>query len=108
MGVNVHIYLGVLVVLIRFYLGISSLGNILSLPSAPPFTFETIVGGVCQIWNISYSSGLSGLAPGSNVNSLSGCFAFSNRLNPSVNMISNMAVLLPIPGILFKSVNCCC
>ncbi|MBT8233226.1 MAG: T9SS type A sorting domain-containing protein, partial [Bacteroidia bacterium] len=57
-----------------------TLGNILSLPTAPPFTFETLGAGVCQIWNISYASGLTGLTPGSNISGLNGCFAISNPI----------------------------
>jgi len=55
-------------------------GDIVGLPSAPPFDLEGAETGICQIWNISYYDGLTGLEMDSNVANLVGCFALSNPL----------------------------
>jgi len=56
--------------------------NILGLPPTPDVVdFNDAPGGVCQIWNISYSDGLLGLAEGGNVSDLQGCFALSNSIS---------------------------
>jgi len=57
-----------------------TLGNILELPSGPPFTFENAGAGVCQLWSLSYANGLTGLAVNNNVSALEGCFALSNNI----------------------------
>jgi len=57
-----------------------TLGNIMELPDAPPFDFESAGGGVCQIWHLNYSFGLSGLELDANVSDLEGCFEFSNPI----------------------------
>ena len=57
-----------------------TLGNIMELPAVPPFNFENAGGGVCLIWEINYSAGISGLSVGANVSTLDGCFVFSNPI----------------------------
>lgn len=57
-----------------------TLGNIIDLPTGPPFNFENAPEGVCQIWNLSYGDGLVGLEIDSNVSGLTGCFEFSNAI----------------------------
>jgi len=57
-----------------------TLGVILELPNEPPFTFESAGGGVCLIWNLSYSTGLTGLEIGENASNLNGCFDLSNAI----------------------------
>ena len=57
-----------------------TLGNILDLSSAPPFTFEDESAGVCQIWNLSFGPGLFGAEVGANVAGLEGCFDLSNPI----------------------------
>ncbi|MEO1623966.1 MAG: T9SS type A sorting domain-containing protein [Bacteroidota bacterium] len=55
-------------------------GNILDIPSTPPFDFEGAGEGVCLIWYLSYIPGLTGLTVGSNVSDLAGCYDFSNAI----------------------------
>ena len=57
-----------------------TLGIILDLPDSPPFTFENAGGGVCLIWNLSYSTGIQGLSVGENASDLIGCFDLSNAI----------------------------
>ena len=52
-------------------------GVIVDLPMSPPFDFENAGSGVCQIWYLSYIEPFAGLAVGTNVSDLSGCFALS-------------------------------
>ena len=63
------------------YMVTDTLGNIMAVQSSNIFTFENAGAGVCQIWNISYSFGLTGLMVGNNVDALDGCFALSNPIN---------------------------
>ena len=69
-----------------------TLGNILELPTGPPFTFEDAGGGVCQIWNLSYNFGLTGLEIMNNVSQLDGCFDLSNPI--TVNRMGIMGGVL--------------
>lgn len=55
-------------------------GLILGLPESGPFDLEGAGDGICQIWNISYNTGLTGLEVDSNVNDLQGCFDLSNAV----------------------------
>lgn len=55
-----------------------SSGVILSLPAAPPFDFEDAGSGVCQIWHLSYTDTIVGLMVGANIDTLTGCYDFSN------------------------------
>ncbi len=55
-------------------------GNILALPTAPPFDFDNAGTGVCLIWNINYGGAITGLSVGANVANLSGCFDLSNAI----------------------------
>ena len=57
-----------------------TLGNILDLSQAPPFTFDDSGSGVCQIWNLSFATGLLGASEGANVSGLEGCFNLSNPI----------------------------
>ncbi len=69
------------------------MGNILELPSAPPFIFDNQSAGVCQIWNLSYSTGLTGIAIGNNVSGLDGCFDLSNPIT-----VTKTTPLVPLAG----------
>ena len=42
--------------------------------------FDEAGGGICFIYNLSYQDGLSGLEMGANIDTLSGCFGFSNSI----------------------------
>ena len=53
-------------------------GNILGLPTAPPFDLDEAGDGTCLIWNLSFVDGLLGAAVGLNANDLEGCFDLSN------------------------------
>ncbi len=64
-------------------------GNILGLPSAPPFNFEGAGPGVCSIYNVNYSGSLTGLAMGANISDLEGCFDLSNRVTVNRVTIDN-------------------
>ena len=55
-----------------------TLGQILDTTSLTEIDLEGAGGGVCLIWNIAYSNGLTGLMIGNNVSQLSGCFDLSN------------------------------
>jgi len=57
-----------------------SAGNILDLPTGPPFNFENTGGGVCLIWHLSFSNGLTGLNVGANTSNFQGCFDLSNPI----------------------------
>ena len=61
------------------------IGNILALPDAPPFILEGAGPGVCGIWNLSHSFGLTGVAIGNNVSQLDGCYELSNPINVTRN-----------------------
>lgn len=54
-------------------------GNILELPTAPPFDFDGAGFGTCLIWNLNYGS-IGGLAVGNNASDITGCFALSNPI----------------------------
>jgi hypothetical protein len=58
-----------------------TLGNIIELPSGPPFTFEDSDPGVCQIWNLSHGNGTTGIAIGNNLTDIVGCIALSNPIS---------------------------
>ena len=55
-------------------------GEIVALPSAPPFNLEGAIAGTCRVWNLSTNGGVTGLTIGNNVSQLSGCFDFSNPI----------------------------
>ena len=59
-----------------------SQGTILGLPANPEeVNFDGAGAGVCLIWHLSYSDGLTGLAQGNNVNTdLHGTYDFSNDI----------------------------
>ena len=48
-------------------------GNILTLPSGPPFDLEGAGAGTCLIYYISYEGTLTGLTTGANLSNLAGC-----------------------------------
>jgi len=54
-------------------------GNILALPTAPPFNLEGAGTGTCLIWLVSFDE-LNGAAVGANANDLTGCFELSNSI----------------------------
>ncbi len=60
-----------------------STGKILGLPGAPEAVdFDGAGAGLCLIWHLSYSDGLTGLVAGNNVNSdLHGTYSFSNSIS---------------------------
>jgi len=73
-----------------------TLGNIISLPMDDPFDFTNAAPGTCLIWNLSYSTGLTGLAVDNNVSQLEGCFALSN----SIEVTKEAATNAPVGGTL--------
>jgi len=57
-------------------------GNIIGLPSAPPFDLSVYNLSECIIWHIGYQGNINGLTVGSNANNLTGtCFGLSNPIN---------------------------
>ncbi len=55
-------------------------GLIISLSDGPPFNFEGGGPGVCQIWQLAFQDGITGLNTGGNAAGIQGCFALSNPL----------------------------
>ncbi len=60
-------------------------GNILALPSGPPFNLEGQGPGVCNIYNIAFLNGLEGLTAGGNIDEFQGCYSLSNAVAVSRN-----------------------
>ncbi len=58
-------------------------GEILDLPSRPPFDFSGAEGGVQLIWHLSYGE-ISGLEVGESANDLAGCFELSNPITVNI------------------------
>ncbi len=54
--------------------------NILELPAGPPFDLDGAGAGVCLVWHLSFEDGLTGAEIGLNANDLQGCFALSNPI----------------------------
>ena len=71
-------------------------GIILDLPLTEPINFVNSSPGICQIWNLSYATGLTGLAIGNNISQLAGCFDFSNP----VTVTKEEEIILPVGGTL--------
>ena len=55
-------------------------GNILALPSGPPFNFEGTGAGICLIWHYSAIGSQPSLSIGQNASALSGCSDLSNSI----------------------------
>ncbi len=69
-------------------------GVILDLPAAPPFDLDGAGPGVCIIWHLSYSDGLTGAIVGNNANTdLMGCYALSNPIEVIRTEISASVVV---------------
>jgi len=60
-----------------------TLGNILDILDSSPFDFESSGGGVCQIWNLNYADGITGLIVSSNLALVEGCYEISNPIEIS-------------------------
>jgi len=55
-------------------------GNILETNLTPPFDFEGAGEGTCYIYQLTYETGLTGVAAGSNISGFSGCYGLSNAI----------------------------
>ena len=55
-------------------------GMILALPASSPLNFESIVPGVCFVYNVASAMPLNPNIVGTQLSSLTGCFALSNAL----------------------------
>jgi len=55
-------------------------GTIIGLPGSSPFNFEGAGSGICTIYNVNYSGGISNLVMGGNISDLEGCFSLSNGI----------------------------
>jgi len=55
-------------------------GNILGLPTAPPFSFTGAGTGTCNLYRICSNGTVGGLAMGNNISGLSGCYDLSNAI----------------------------
>lgn len=55
-------------------------GNILDIPTGPPFDFEAYTVSSCLLWHLGFEGPISGLEIGLNANTLEGCFDLSNAL----------------------------
>ena len=66
--------------------------NILGLPptlqALEGVDFDGAGAGVCLIWHLTYSEGVSGLEPGNNVSEITGLFALSNSLIVTRNALN--------------------
>ncbi len=80
-----------------------TLGVILALPANPPFLFEDAGAGVCEIWHLSYNTGLTGLAEGNNISQLDGCYDLSNSISVIRDEL-NGGVLSSIDGLMNISI----
>ncbi|HMQ48335.1 MAG TPA: T9SS type A sorting domain-containing protein [Saprospiraceae bacterium] len=60
-------------------------GNILALPTGPPFDLEDAGEGTCLVWHLSYEDGLTGVQVGMNAANLQGCFDLSNPITVTKN-----------------------
>ena len=58
-------------------------GEILDLPTGPPFDFETAGLGICSIWHIGYEEFTTGIQTGLNINGITGCYDLSNSIEIS-------------------------
>jgi len=74
-----------------------SAGNILGLPTGPPFDLEGAGIGACNIWNISFDGTLTGADVGSNISGLLGCFGLSNAI--TVNRTMAVAGMISENGV---------
>ena len=64
-------------------------GNILALPSAPPFNLEGAGVGICNIYNVNFSGNITGLTTGGNIGALEGCYGLSNAVVVNRLVIDN-------------------
>ncbi|NNE26327.1 MAG: hypothetical protein HKN09_05750, partial [Saprospiraceae bacterium] len=71
-----------------------ALGNILDLPTAPPFDFDNPGMDTYLIWYISYDGVISGAEIGNNASELSGCFALSNPITVSMDALDGGTISL--------------
>jgi len=55
-------------------------GDILALPTTPPFDLDGAGVGICFIYAVSYESGFGGAVLGNNLADLAGCFDLSNSI----------------------------
>ncbi|MDA8693537.1 hypothetical protein N9L92_05680, partial [Saprospiraceae bacterium] len=62
------------------YVILNTSNEIIDLPGEPPFLFEDSTVDTCFIQLVAYSFGLEGLALGSSIDSLDGCFTLSNTI----------------------------
>jgi hypothetical protein len=79
----------------QIYLVTDTLGNIIDTSALSQFDFENSGSGICLIWSLSYSDGLSGLEQGNNVSVLDGCFDLSNAVAIVKQGISGGNLSLP-------------
>ena len=55
-------------------------GNILALPSAPPFDLEGAGPGLCLIYHVSYNDDVTGITTGNTISDIEGCFDLSDPI----------------------------
>ena len=67
------------------YVVTGSDGTILMLTNDSNFDFEGAGAGECQVWGISFDTGLSGAEVGMNVSDLDGCYDLSNPVTVTRN-----------------------
>jgi uncharacterized repeat protein (TIGR01451 family) len=63
-------------------------GNILALPSGPPFDLEGAGTGTCLVWHLSFEDGLVGAEVGLNAGDLQGDFDLSNPITVTRNGVN--------------------
>ncbi len=80
------------------YIITNDVGEILGLPMMPPFDLTGAGTGTCFIYNISYMSGIMGLAMGENINDLSGSFSLSNSITVNRSEVNGGAISADVNG----------
>ena len=70
-------------------------GKILEIPLSPPFDFSGFDQGNYQIWYVNYNDSLGNFAVDSHLDSLGGCYAFSNPLQIQIGGVDGGRIFLP-------------
>lgn len=70
-------------------------GNIIALPTSPPFDFDSADVGTCLIWNVTYAGTIEGVLIGANASNISGCFELSNSITIERNQVSGGTLSTP-------------
>ncbi len=70
-------------------------GIITRLPEGPPFDFSENAQGTYHIWYLNFNDSIIGLEEGGSVDSLLGCYVFSNSITINVGGVDGGRIFLP-------------